>query len=362
MLRGAWLGKDGRHPNSLIRNNGDGSFTDVTIAAGLAGVDHPTQTAGWADYDNDGDLDLFVGNESEQDVRSACQLFRNNGDGSFTDVAAEAGVTNDRYTKGVAWGDYDGDRFPDLYVSNLGDPNRLYHNNRDGTFDDVADELGVIGPLYSFSVWFWDFDNDGALDLYVTAYQNDLTDVAASYLDAPHRSSLASLYRGNGKGEFTDVAVQQKLTKVHMSMGSNYGDLDNDGFSDFYLGTGYPNLEGLMPNVMYRNRGGTGFSDITTAGGFGHLQKGHGIAFADFDNDGDQDVFAEMGGAYPGDAFMNALFENPGFDNFDSGENHLFLIGKYIDKLKMDGDKARLVEREVRIDTRRLDKGSHYII
>ena len=98
-------------------------------------------------------------------------------------------------------------------------------------------------------------------------------------------------------------------------MGSNFGDLDNDGFPDFYLGTGYPNYEALIPNLMYRNRGGDGFSDVTTNGGFGHLQKGHGVAFADFDNDGDQDVFEELGGAFPGDAFANALFENPGFDN-----------------------------------------------
>jgi hypothetical protein len=98
-------------------------------------------------------------------------------------------------------------------------------------------------------------------------------------------------------------------------MGANFGDLDNDGWLDFYLGTGYPSYDGLIPNVMYRNRGGTGFSDVTTAGGFGHLQKGHGVAFADFDHDGDQDVFEQMGGAYPGDAFANVLYENPGFGN-----------------------------------------------
>jgi len=98
-------------------------------------------------------------------------------------------------------------------------------------------------------------------------------------------------------------------------MGANFGDLDNDGFPDFYFGTGYPDYEGLMPNVMYRNLGGTGLADVTTAGGFGQLQKGHAIAFADLDNDGDQDVFAQLGGAYAGDAAGNALFENPGFGN-----------------------------------------------
>jgi hypothetical protein len=98
-------------------------------------------------------------------------------------------------------------------------------------------------------------------------------------------------------------------------MGSNFGDLDNDGWLDFYLSTGYPLYDGLVPNVMYRNRQGTGFADVTTAGGFGHLQKGHAVVFADLDNDGDQDVFNNMGGAYPGDTAPDVLYENPGFPN-----------------------------------------------
>jgi hypothetical protein len=98
-------------------------------------------------------------------------------------------------------------------------------------------------------------------------------------------------------------------------MGSNFGDLDHDGYLDFYLGTGYPELEQLMPNVMFYNQQGKGFVDVSAAGGFGHLQKGHGVAFADFDHDGDQDVFIEVGGAYLADTFWNALFKNPGFGN-----------------------------------------------
>ena len=98
-------------------------------------------------------------------------------------------------------------------------------------------------------------------------------------------------------------------------MGSNYGDVDNDGFLDFYLGTGYPDYEGVMPNVFYLNRAGERFLDITLAAGLGHLQKGHAVAFADFDHDGDQDIFEQMGGALPGDRFGDALFLNPGSDN-----------------------------------------------
>ena len=98
-------------------------------------------------------------------------------------------------------------------------------------------------------------------------------------------------------------------------MGCNFGDLDNDGFLDSYLGTGYPDVAGLMPNVMYRNVAGRRFEDVTASGGFGHLQKGHGVAFHDWDNDGDQDVFAELGGWYDSDVFQNAMFENPGNDH-----------------------------------------------
>jgi hypothetical protein len=105
------------------------------------------------------------------------------------------------------------------------------------------------------------------------------------------------------------------LTRFHLPMGSNFGDIDHDGFLDFYLGTGYPDYEALMPNVLYRNLAGKAFVDVTLAGGFGHLQKGHGIAFADFDHDGDQDIFEQMGGTFPGDRFHDALFENPGFGN-----------------------------------------------
>ncbi|MDP6449806.1 MAG: CRTAC1 family protein [Lentisphaeria bacterium] len=344
VLRGAWIAR-GQHPNSLLRNNGDGTFTDVTFAAGLGDVHYPTQTAAWADYDNDGDLDLYVGNEAVRGFDAPCQLFRNSGDGTFVDVALEAGVQNDfqlqdngstddgerrfpfsgvtpgtgrqRYgfTKGVSWGDYDGDRFPDLYVSNFDQPNRLYHNNRDGTFTDKAVELGVTGPRISFPVWFWDFDNDGNLDVFVSGYSANAVQVLAHYLgDTPDRG-LPRLYRGDGSGGFEDITQAQNLAYPMLTMGSNFGDLDNDGFLDFYIGTGDPEFSSLLPNLMFLNKAGNSFVDITMASGFGHLQKGHAIAFADFDHDGDLDVYEQMGGAYPGDKYNNALYENPGFGN-----------------------------------------------
>ena len=272
VLRGAWLGQAGVHPNSLLRNQGDGTFEDVTFAAGLGAVHYPTQTAAWADYDNDGDLDLYIGNETHGGKASPCQLFQNNGDGTFHDVATAADVTNDSFTKGVVWGDYDADGHVDLFVSNQWETNRLYRNNGDGTFDDVAGSAGVKQPSGSFGAWFWDYDNDGTLDLYVCAYTAGLHDLAAHYLGLPFEAEVGRLYRGDGRGGFRDVTVQQGLARPTATMGSNFGDLDNDGFLDFYLGTGYPEYEMLMPCVMFHNRRGERFSDVTTAGGFGSLQ------------------------------------------------------------------------------------------
>ena len=307
VLRGAWLAEVGRQPNSLLANDGRGYFRDVTILAGLDGEAYPTQTAAFADYDNDGDLDLYVGNE---DFPS--QLYQNRGDGTFRDVAPAAGVENRRYAKAVQFADVDGDSWPDLYVSNFKGKNRLYKNLGDGTFRDIAEEAGVTLPLLSFSAWFFDSDNDGHLDLFVSAYVEEVAETAASYLGVPRQGEPSRLYKGDGAFGFVDRHEDAGLTRHVAAMGANFGDLDNDGWLDMYLGTGWPAYEALVPNVMYRNRGGK-FVDVSAAGGFGHLQKGHAVVFADFDRDGDLDVFEQMGGAFKGDAFHDAYFENPGF-------------------------------------------------
>ncbi|HXV64228.1 MAG TPA: CRTAC1 family protein, partial [Vicinamibacteria bacterium] len=314
LLRGAWLGPGGRHPNSLLRNNGDGTFTDVTFETGLGDEHFPTQTASWGDYDNDGDLDLYVGNETNDELVAPAQLFENQGNGRFVDVAARAGVENRRFAKAVVFGDYDADRYPDIYVSNLDDENRLYRNRGDGTFEDVAEALDVTTPRRSFPAWFWDFDNDGALDIFVSAYEALVEDLTRFYLTKSYPREKARLYRGDGRGGFREVGQEVGLDEPSAPMGANFGDLDHDGFPDFYLGTGYPPYFALMPNVMYWNRDGNYFANVS-ASGFGHLQKGHGIAFLDFDNDGDQDVFEQMGGALAGDKFNDVLYENPGFGN-----------------------------------------------
>ena len=351
VLRGAWMRQFGQHPNSLLRNNGDGTFTDVTFESGLGEVFRPTQTAAFADYDLDGDLDLYIGNETNEGTSFPCQLFQNAGDGTFTDVAETAGVTNLRWTKGVSWGDFDDDRDPDLYVSNMKGENRLYRNNGDGTFTDIAPELGLLGPFESFPCWWWDFDNDGHLDLFAAAYIEEVWSVCADYLGLDPQVEVPALYRNNGDGTFTDIARVRGIDRVTATMGANFGDLDGDGYLDFYLGTGYPDYSALMPNLMFQNLGGESFRDVTFAGGFGHLQKGHAISFADLDQDGDVDVFEQMGGAFRGDGFGNALFENPGFGNSSitvrlvGTTSNTYGIGSRLHARFVEGDVERSVHR-----------------
>lgn len=352
VLRGGWLRQFGRVRNSLLKNSlaRAGRFVDVTRAAGLAEPAYPTQTAAVADYDLDGDLDVYVGNEgSNASSPWPSQLFRNNGDGSFTDVASDAGVRNDRYTKAVAWGDYDNDGDPDLYVSTNNSDNRLYRNDGEKGFKDVAATSGVTQPdKRSFATWFFDYDNDGWLDLFVGNFENPPARVMASYFGAQDLGGAPHIYRNEqGKG-FSDQSAALGLTRPLMPMGANYGDLDNDGWLDIYLGTGEPAFEAQVPNVMYRNVGGTRFNDVTFAGGFGHIQKGHGVAFGDLDNDGDQDLFHQIGGFYPGDAFGNALFENPGNGNawltlyLEGRRSNRFGVGARI-RVTVSNDNSRRV-------------------
>jgi hypothetical protein len=336
ILRGAWLGDAGTHPMSLLRNRGNGTFEDVTERAGL-GSRHPRHSAAWADVNLDGWLDLFVGNESavaNGGTSRRSELFVSNRDGTFAEVSHAAGIDLDAFVKGVAWGDVNNDGLPDLYASVLFGPNRLFVN-RGGTsarawrFEEVPGAAGASLPMMSFPTWFWDADQDGWEDLVALSYDirqsGSLHEgVALEYLGLPAAIPLADgtaqavessrFYRNAGNGSFIDVTAAAGFAgRVIYAMGANHGDLDNDGWFDFYVGTGNPDLRSVIPNRMFRGTRDGRFAEVTLEGGFGHIQKGHGAAFADFDRDGDEDVFMEMGGAYEGDTFFSVLFENPGW-------------------------------------------------
>lgn len=323
MLRGGWLGKSGRLPSSLLRNNGDGTFTDVTEEAGLLFF-HPTMSSAWFDYDGDGWLDLFVGNEStDRKDPDWCALYHNNRNGAFTECARPSGIRVAEFVKGVACADYDNDGRPDLYLSVRDGKNILIHNDGPGTngvwhFSNVTARSGPITePIGSFGTLFFDYDNDGWQDLLVFGYYlgNGVADVAADYLNLPNEGTKTKLYHNNGDGTFSDATSGAHLNRICHTMGHNFGDLDNDGWLDFYCATGDPDLRTLIPNRMFRNAEGKFFQDVTTATRTGHLQKGHGVSFADLDDDGQQDIYCSLGGAFSGDFARNALFLNPGNSN-----------------------------------------------
>ncbi len=288
VLRGGWWGKFGNYPVSLLHNRGDGSFEDVTERSGLlrGGATGPTQTAAWADYDNDGLLDLFIGYESfSGDSMSSSQvagsqspasdngvphpslLFHNNGDGTFTAVGRALHLDAQGFVKGVAWGDFNNDGRPDLFLSTHDGHNRLYRN--DGPedpvhpdpshwrFTDVTAKAGLSGQGPTFATWFFDYNNDGWPDLFVAGYYADsMQDVGRFEAGETFRAGVPYLYRNNHDGTFTDVAHSTHLDRAILTMGANFGDLDNDGFLDVYLGTGEPSYQSLLPNRMFHNAGG----------------------------------------------------------------------------------------------------------
>ncbi|UZH54508.1 VCBS repeat-containing protein [Salinimicrobium tongyeongense] len=360
ILRGAWMESLGKHPNSLLRNNGDNTFTDVTLEAGLLSF-HPTQTATWADFDNDGWIDLFIGNESEKGNVHPSEFFKNNGDGTFTNLTSSAGlsISNEEepfFVKGVTSADYNNDGWMDIYVSTLHSTRNLLFINqgkdKNGKISFREDGLnrGLQEKISSFPTWSFDYNNDGWVDIFVAGYRrssfyNIVPDIVSDYLKEPNRAETMRLYQ-NIKGSFTDVSSEVGLNKIGYAMGANYGDLDNDGFPDIYLSTGEVSFESIIPNRVFRNDAGEKFQDVTTAGGLGHVQKGHAVSFSDIDNDGDQDIYVVMGGAYEGDNFFNSVYLNPYQD-----ENNWI-------SLKLEGIKANKAAIGSRIEVTVIENGS----
>lgn len=364
VLRGGWKGKFGKIPNSLLRNNGDGTFTDVTKESGLLSF-HPSQTATWADFNNDGWLDVFIGNETTPGGEiHPCQLYINNKNGTFTEVASKAGCNIVDFVKGVTSGDYNNDGLTDIFISTLTGKKYLLKNesakNGNTRFKDVTIESGLSTNLTrTFPTWFWAYDNDGWLDILICGYEftgSLATYAATEAIQAPlNNSGKVFLFRNKHDGSFEDVSAKTGLNKIAFAMGSNYGDIDNDGYLDFYLGTGNPDLKSAVPNKLFKNIDGNRFLDITSSARVGNLQKGHGVSFADLNNDGNEDIYIKMGGAYVGDAYENSLYLNPGQNDSNHWVNlslqgvisNRAAIGAKIKVTFKDNNKERFVYREV---------------
>jgi tetratricopeptide (TPR) repeat protein len=346
VLRGGW---EFPQRMSLMKNNCDGTFTDVTASSGLGDALVASQTAVWADINNDGFLDLFVGNESGGNL-----LFLNKGDGTFENISHSAGIEESVQTKSVVAADYDNDGYVDFYVTDYLGENRLYHNNHDNTFTDVAAEAGVQGLGPSFVAWFFDYDNCGLPDLFVTSYFVSVDESMRTYLGLPHNAGTLKLYKNLGNGTFKDVTAETGLDKVFMPMGANFGDIDNDGFLDIYLGNGNPSYASVLPHVLLRNHDGKYFADVTASSGTGELHKGHAVATADLQRRGYEDIVTETGGATPGDRHTLRLFANTASGNdwinlkLVGVKSNRAAIGARIKVIvKNEGNPARAIYRTV---------------
>ena len=312
ITRGGW---SGAAENTLYHNNGDGTFSDVTHAAGVADP-QSSFCAAWADYDNDGYLDLYIADGVIGDG-AANVLYHNNGDGTFTNTAETAGVANTGNSLGTAWGDYDKDGHIDLHVVNFGQSNVLYRNNGDGTFTDVTPTTGMNIPVTdAFVTFFLDVDNDADLDIFISNSGSFRAFIAGQITGtAPHDGDRQVLYRNNGDGTFTDVTRESGLYQAFGAMGANFGDIDSDGYLDIYLATGAPQMGRLERDALFHNNGDGTFTDATFALGLGNIGKGHGVTFGDVDTDGDVDIYVPVGGAFIGDQWHNLFYQNAGAGN-----------------------------------------------
>src|SRR5438270_3071959 len=308
--------------NHLFHNNGNGTFTDVTQKAGLGGIKEFSTSAAWVDYDNDGKLDLVVGNyvqwSPETDIyctldgknKSYCtpesykgaplRLWHNRGDGTFEDLTRKAGL-NDPTSKtmGIAILDYDNDGWPDLLVSNDTQPNKLYRNNGNGTFTEKAVVAGIAFSedgvaRAGMGVDAVDYDRSGSPSILITNFSNQ----------------MLSLYHNEGKGLFVDEAPRSEIghaSLLTLGFGCFFFDYDLDGWPDIFIANGHidadiqrvqPNVKYAMPPHLFRNLGKGNFAEVTKASGaaFATPRVGRGAAYADFDNDGRLDLLLSTNG------------------------------------------------------------------
>jgi hypothetical protein len=269
--------------NRLFRNNGNGTFTNVAAAAGVA-VTGYCQTAAWGDIDNDGRLDLYVGTAKGQSNR----LFRNLGNGAFEDVTAKSGTGNMSRTQSAIFADFDRDGWLDIYLSNfLPEKNALYRNNHDGTFTDIAAASNADENTYAMAAVPGDYDNDGDVDLLLSHDNN-----------VPY-----TLLRNDGAGRFENVAAAAGVAYADQAMGADFGDYDNDGWLDLYV----TNLYG---NVLYRNRGNGTFENVAAKAGVGDKGMAWSTFFADGDLDGWLDLYVVKQSNYSTPPLPNVFYHN----------------------------------------------------
>lgn len=357
VVRGGGFEAAAEFPTSLLRQDRPGHFVDVTKEAGVEVV-APSRTAAFADIDRDGDLDLFLGCDSDfvyagsetgpdAKERFPCRMFENDGKGTFRDVTATCGVRNPHHCAGAVFGDLNGDGYPDLFLSNFMARNRLYMNRGDGTFALDTNARGVGGWRESGPAGFFDHDNDGDLDLFLTACRHILQvrSVAAWYVDQRIEGTTQELFENDGKGFFRIVTDARGLRRTVTATSLNLGDVDNDGWIDMYIGTGAHDFAALFPNVLMLN-GPERFRDVTVNAGVGHLQKCHGCAMGDLDDDGDLDLALSVGGFWQDDSFADVLFRNPGNQNrwlsveLRGMRDNRFGVGARV-QVRLAGDKPR---------------------
>jgi enediyne biosynthesis protein E4 len=284
--------------NFLYHNNGDGTFSDVTTNAIALETGSSSYSGAWADFDCDGNLDLFVTggiSESPQSIPGRNQLWRNNGNGSFTKITSTIVVNDIRFCLGTAWADYDNDGMVDLFVvkgigTDSGTPNRLYRNLGSGNFARVTNGPIATDVSRSIGCAWGDYDNDGYVDLFV-----------------PCEFGLKSLlYHNEGNGTFSKITTGNIPNNVAQSLAAAWGDYDNDGFLDLFVANG---RSGFNANYLYRNNGNGSFTQITNVAPVTNLGTWHGATWGDYDNDGFLDLFTANWGS------PNALYRNNGNTN-----------------------------------------------
>ena len=306
----------------VVNVQGPVRFTDITASAGITFkhvaspdkkyiVESMSGGVAFFDYDNDGDLDIYLVNSLTVDLikskgKTKSDLYRNDGSGKFTEVAAQAGVSDIGWGMGVATGDYNNDGFEDLYVTCLG-PDRLLKNNGNGTFTDVTNKAGVSDPRWSTGASFLDYDRDGDLDLFVANYVdfdiNNLPEFGkgqtCQYKSIPVqcgprglKGAGDSLFRNDGNGTFTDVSKQAGVsdTDGFYGLGVMTSDFDDDGLVDIFV------ANDSTPNFHYRNNGDGTFKEIGFTAGTAVNENGSeqgcmGVTAGDYDHDGKIDLF-----------------------------------------------------------------------